>query len=285
MPESSPGLDAAHLARGAVGLGGDLGHGGLLTREQDGLGLALVRLVGVGVARREERGEEQHHPDERDAGPAHALHARHRSRSDTGCHCPGRDSAIPSRAGRSIGSRCIDFPLSRSSEICVVALRGRAAEPPGLTGLCGLSECPVWSPVVVWRMAATGPAPETGGGTEEVPKAGPGGGPPRPRDGAGGVAHWPPRRREIGWSERAAAAMRRRPISGEPGQSHAGHQHDGQRPRPVLAGVHRGHVGDRRGGYHRRRDVRCHRGGGGHARRGRGRSRGVHVRPGRARAG
>jgi hypothetical protein len=27
-------------------------------------------------------------------------------------------------------------------------------------------------------VTATGPAPETGGGTEEVPKAGPGGGPP-----------------------------------------------------------------------------------------------------------
>jgi hypothetical protein len=37
-------------------------------------------------------------------------------------------------------------------------------------------------------MAAAGPAPETGGGTEEVPKAGPGGGPPLypKRNGAGG---------------------------------------------------------------------------------------------------
>jgi hypothetical protein len=54
-----------------------------------------------------------------------------------------RDSAVPFRAARSVGSRGIYFTLQTR----------RLA-------------------------AAAGPAPETGGGTEEVPKARPGGGPP-----------------------------------------------------------------------------------------------------------
>ncbi len=66
-------LDTAHLAGGAVGLRRDLGHGRLFAREQDGLGVTLVRLMGVGVAGREQRGEEQRHPEERDADPAHAF--------------------------------------------------------------------------------------------------------------------------------------------------------------------------------------------------------------------
>ncbi len=165
------GLDSRELAGGPVAGLGDLGHGGVLAGDEHGLGVALVGLMGVGVAGREDRREEEHHADQGGAQSPGVLEGRHGLVSGAGCHCSERDSAIPSRAARSIGSRCICFlPLQilrRSFSLCCSRPGWRSIPASAYRYLFG------WS--VVLPKAAAGPAPETGGGTEEVPEAGPGG--------------------------------------------------------------------------------------------------------------
>ena len=113
------GTDPRHLAGGAVALGRDLGHGGPLAAEQDGLRVMLVLLVGQGVAPGEHGGEEQGHAEERDADPTRVAEPAHRT--DSGRTCPGRGFATPSRAVRSTGSRCICLSLRRPPKTCSVS--------------------------------------------------------------------------------------------------------------------------------------------------------------------
>jgi hypothetical protein len=112
-----------------------------------------------------------------------------------GCHRPGRDSAVPSRAARSIGSRC-------------VSTDPRTLRPSLARSAPGMMEHAAFR--LGLPMAAAGPAPRTGGGTEEAPGAGPGGGPPPERWlGRPGAARAPPGRVH-GVSERAPERIPRR---------------------------------------------------------------------------
>src|SRR6185437_16921117 len=100
-----PGLDPQHLARRTMVLLGDLGHGALLARQQHGLGLVLVLLVGVRIAAGEDGAEEQQHTEERDAHAPGVTEPGHGLTRRVGCRCPERDSAVPFRTDRSTGSR------------------------------------------------------------------------------------------------------------------------------------------------------------------------------------
>ena len=72
IPDSWPGWTPATWHEAPWLCARDLRHGGPLAREQHGLRVVLVLLVGEGVAPGEDGGEEEHHADERDADPAHA---------------------------------------------------------------------------------------------------------------------------------------------------------------------------------------------------------------------
>src|SRR6202453_3988468 len=85
---------------------------------------------------------------------------------------PARDGVPPPRPGQFAAP----VPAASASPSDVLRRRvlrrpptDRSGGAPPSRGVDGRSWCAV---------AAAGPAPETGGGTEEVPKAGPGGGPP-----------------------------------------------------------------------------------------------------------
>ena len=187
-----------------------------------------------------------------------------------GCTCSERDSAFPFRAVRSTGSRCICFSLQILRDLlCVSCCRLGGGAPPGPLPLSLR-----YRPLSSFLAAAAGPAPETGGGTEEVPKAGPGGGPPSDPEGwVGSAAQWPPRRRVNGMRERATEATRRRPISRRPARPIPAIRTIGSGPAqnsPVCTLVTSGTRPGRRGGRGGRRSGRGRgrRGGrGGHGRR------------------
>ena len=117
-------LDARHLTRGTVAPGGDLGDGGPFAGEQHGGRVVLVLLTGHGIAGGEDRAEEEHDTEQRDGGPAQVAGQPHRAvLVACGCRCPERDSAVPLRAVRSTGSRCICFSLQiLRRSLCVVLL-------------------------------------------------------------------------------------------------------------------------------------------------------------------
>ena len=289
MPESWPGLDAAHLARGPVAPCGNPAHRRPLAREEDGLGVALVGLMGVGVAGREECGEEQHHPEKRGADPAHVLQARHRSRSVTGCHCPGRDSAIPSRAARSIGSRCIDLsPLQILRDLSLSLRHGRlggTSRPWGYdSSVC--IRC-ASSAVDVRVRLPPGRPPEPEGERRRSRRPGPVA--VRRPDPVEGSVEWLIGHSGGGRSDGAAwpaEAMRRRPIRASPARPMPAISTMGSGPAqnsPVCTLVTSGTAGR---GWGRRRDGRRDRGRGGDRRRRRRRGGARRPRcPGRARAG
>ena len=102
-----------------MALGRDLGHGGPLAAEEDGLRMMLVFLVREGVAPGEHGGEEQDHAEERDADPTRVAQPPHHTAC--GRTCPERGSATPSRAVRSTGSRCICLSLRRPPKTCSVS--------------------------------------------------------------------------------------------------------------------------------------------------------------------
>ena len=150
----------------------DSGHGGPLAPEQDTLRDVLVLLMGERVAAGEHGTEEQHDAEERDADPSQVSERPHGA-TMCGPHLLGTGFRHPAPS-----SSQHRFPLHLflpPDHPPKISLCSPVASPSGgaLGGPAGAVRPRSRPPE-----AAAGPAPETGGGTEEVPKAGPGGGPP-----------------------------------------------------------------------------------------------------------
>ena len=172
------GADPGHLARGTVTLCRDLGHGRTLAADQHRLRVILVLLVGQGVATGEDGAEEEDDPDTRDADTAQVTERRHRVRPRLPLLGTRFRHPVPSSSQHRFP---LHLPLPPDPPkispavmlLCRPAPDRRGGSPARSRCVTGRS----WAPAC-WPCAAAGPAPETGGGTEEVPKAGPGGGPP-----------------------------------------------------------------------------------------------------------
>ena len=187
----------------------------------------VVRLVGEGVARRRTRRRRAARRRGGDADPAHVTKP---FIGPSPPAAPARDE-IPPPVPSSLAAPvpAASASPSRSSE----DLSLRVLPSAGVADLRGRRSLPCLSAVSAWcrrAVAAAGPAPETGGGTEEVPKAGPGGGPPPTRNGGRMSGSWPTRGGRWESRERASEATRRRPMSRQPGQAHARPQHNGSVP-------------------------------------------------------
>jgi hypothetical protein len=122
------------------------------------------------------------------------------------CHCPGRDSAIPSRAAHSTGSRRIDLsPLKILRELSCRFRRTGVGGRSALGDRCAL--CPVRPSPRMSCRAATGPGPRNRRGNGRGPEgqARWRSAAPTPWEGSVERLIWPPGRRAIGRSAPAEA--------------------------------------------------------------------------------
>ena len=193
---------------------GDPGHRRPLALDEHRRGVVLVLLVGGRIARGEDGGEEQHHAEERDAHPLQVSEGRHRPDSTvTRCSCPERESAP--RSGQCAAPvPAASASPSRSSEDPFPCLhRAGVADHPGPVPL----PLPVSARCRRSLRLPPGRPPRPEGERRRSRRPGPVAvRRPTRKGGSAGAAHWPPRRRAIGESERATEATRRRPISMRP---------------------------------------------------------------------
>ena len=234
--------------------------------------VVLVLLVGHGVAPGEDGAEEEHHTEQRDADPAHVLDGTAltgcRPSSRAGCSCPERDSAIPFRAARSTGSRCICFSLQILRRSLCWSCCGRGGGTPG-------PRLPRWLGRVS-RGLPPGRPPRPEGERRRSRRPGPVAvrRPTRGRIGRGGSWATPAAGGRVEASGRAEA-MRRRPMSMSPARPMPAITMMGSVPAqysPVCTVVTFGHGG--RGRRRGDRGGRGRRGRRGHRRRGHGRAAG-----------